>query len=198
MKPRLFLIVFASFFMIACAHRQTLTLDQLDALMAENTKLASRIYIDKTPSEVRSAAHRVLYLLDPTDMQFDVQKNELLATRSGMLLVAWLLLNTRDWYSVNFKQSKESTVMTFGIVNESNHNILVGGFIPQSFKSNIPISTTNNPADFKLFHDRVEYVLGIRSDWTTCEEAKKASPDKAMLLCDSIGLENIDPTAVTK
>lgn len=198
MSARVLLLIVASWILVGCVHRPPPSLEQLDLQMAENTKSASRTYKDKTPAEVRSASHKVLYLLDPPDMQFDVRNNELLATRSGMLLVAWVLLNNRDWYSVNLNQSKEGTVATLGLVNESNHNILVGGFIPLSFKSNIPVSATNNPADFKLFHDRVEYVLGINPVWTTCEQAKKWSPDKLMMLCDSIGLENLSPNDLAK
>jgi len=192
MNPRLFLIALGSCLVASCAHKPPLTLEQLDSQMAENKKSASRIYKGKSIDQVRSASQRVLYLLDPPDMQFDVQDNELLATRFSTFYAVFSVGYGRDWYSVTMKKTPDGVESKFGLAGQMN----VGpfpSFIQPSFRSNIPVSAHDNPADFKLFHDRVEYVLGIRPDWTTCEQAKKWSPDKPMLLCDSIGLENLSP-----
>src|SRR5690625_7499658 len=66
---------------------------------------------------------------------------------------------------------------------------------PVSFKSNIAISAHQNPMDFRLFHDRVEYLLGLRDDWPNCEMASKQANDdrKELFLSVRIGLENKTP-----
>lgn len=197
MKPRFWLFILSLGLLFGCAHKSSPTLEQLDAQIATNKKSATRVYKGKTVDQVRSASRKVLYLLDPPDMQFDVPDNELLATRFSTFYAVFSVGYGRDWYSITMKQTPNGTESKFGLASQMN----VGPFpslIPVGFKSNIPVSAHDNPADFKLLHDRVEYALGITDRWPTCEEAKKASPDKSMLLCDSIGLENIDPKADMK
>lgn len=176
-----------------CAHNQPLTVEQLKAQLTDNKNASIRSYPGKTPDQVKAASQKVLYLLDPTDMKFDLLDDQLLATRSGILFGLGTVFNVRDWYSVSTKMSAGTVESTFGLSEELNLAFIAGGYIPQTFKPNIPISANGNAADYKLFHDRVEYVLGINPVWPTCEQAKKESPDKTMLLCDSIGLENLSP-----
>lgn len=192
MNPKSWIWVVATCFLVACAHKPQLTLEQLDAQIAQNKKSAIRLYKGKTIDQVRSASRNVLYLLDPPDMQFDVPDNELLATRFSTFYAVFSVGYGRDWYSVTMKKTPDGVESKFGLADQMN----VGpfpSFIQPSFRSNIPVSAHDNPADFKLFHDRVEYVLGISSAWPTCEQAKKESPDKDIRLCDSIGLENLPP-----
>lgn len=193
MKPRFWWVFLAFGLLTGCAHKPAPSLEQLDSQIAVNKKSAIRVYKGKSIDQVRSASRNVLYLLDPPDMQFDVPDNELLATRFSTFYAVFSVGYGRDWYSVTMKQTPEGTESKFGLTSQMN----VGPFpslIPVGFKSNIPVSAHDNPADFKLFHDRVEYVLKMIPNWPTCEEAKMESPDKDMLLCDSIGLENLAPS----
>lgn len=198
-KINFWLLFLALLFISGCAHQKQLTLEQLDRQMIENKKSSARIYKDKSIDQVRSASQQVLYLLDPPDMQFDVQDNELLATRFSTFYAVFSVGYGRDWYSVTMKQLPVGVESKFGLTGQMN----AGPFptsMPVSFKSNIPISAHDNPIDFKLFHDRVEYILGIRNSWTTCEEAKKmeSQNSKDMALCDLIGLENTSPNSENK
>ena len=192
MISKSWLSLMATCFLFACAHKPQLTLEQLDVQIANNKKSATRLYKGKTIDQVRSASRNVLYLLDPPDMQLDVPENELLATRFSTFYAVFSVGYGRDWYSVTMKKTPDGVESKFGLADQMN----VGpfpSFIQPSFRSNIPVSAHDNPVDFKLFHDRVEYVLGIGSVWPTCEQAKKESPDKDIRLCDSIGLENLPP-----
>lgn len=185
----------AALVLSGCAHKQPLTIEQLDAQFMANKQASVRLYHGKTLDQVRSASQTVLYLLDTSDMRFDLLEDQLMATRSGILFGLGTAYNVRDWYSVSAKKLPGSVESTFGLSQELNLSFIAGGYIHQTFKPNIPITANANAADFKLFHDRVEYMLGIRDEWPTCDEAKKDSPDKQMLLCDSIGLENLAPNA---
>lgn len=193
MNTRILLFVVASWVLVGCVHRAPLSLEQLDAQLAANKQASVRAYHGKTLDQVRSASQTVLYFLDPADMRFDLLDDQLMATRSGILLGLGTVFNVRDWYSVSTKKTSGSVESTFGLSEELNLAFIAGGYIPQTFKPSIPISANGNAADYKLFHDRVEYVLGINPVWPTCEQAKKSSPDKLMLLCDSIGLEDLSP-----
>lgn len=182
----------AAILLAGCAHKSPPTLGQLDNQVAENKKEASRLYKGKSIDQVKTASQKVLYLLDPPDMKFDVQDGDLLASRFNTFYAVFSVGFGRDWYSVSMRQLPGGVESKFGLKGEMNAGVFVTP-IPLSFKSNIPVSAHDNPADFKLFHDRVECVLGINPVWPTCEQAKKESPDKTMLLCDSIGLENLAP-----
>ncbi len=188
-------IFIAALVLAGCATQNPPSLAQMDAALATNKAAATRFYTGKKADEVRSAAQQVLYLLDPRDVTFDVRPNELLATRFSTYYAVFSFGFGRDWYSVSLDPEQDGTKATFTLRGEMLSGLPPA--IPESYESRIPISAYDNPADFKLFHDRIEYFLGIRSEWITCEAAKAAQPppNKEMRLCDLIGLENKEPPA---
>jgi len=196
---RLFFILFIAALSVGCAPTKTpMTLEEMDAALAANQREATRIYPGKSTDEVRQAAQKVLYLLDPSDIEFDVTENELMATRWSTYYAVFMVGFGRDWYSVELADVENGTAARFGFAGEMYSSMFVSP-IPVSFKSNIAISAHQNPMDFRLFHDRVEYLLGLRDDWPTCEMAKKQAINgrKELFLCDQIGLENKTPDVLT-
>ena len=194
MKLIAFTSVIAAFIVAGCANSYKPSLEELDADLSQNQLMSERFYPGKTIDEVRKASQRVLYLLDPPDMKFDVRADELLATRYSTYYAVLIVGHGRDWYSVSFTEKNGGTLAKFGFSGEMNN----GPFVmptAASFKSKIDVSALQNPSDFKLFHDRVEYLLGLRQTWTSCQQAKseQLKRDKEMALCDSIGLENKEP-----
>lgn len=182
----------------ASGPRHPVNLAELDAAQASNEAAAVHLYPGKSVSEVRKASERVLYLLDPNDMKFDVEGNELMATRWSTFYAVFVVGFGRDWYSVNFTQTNAGTVARFGFTSQMNTGMIASP-ISESFRSEIPISAHQNVADFTLFHHRVEYLLGLRDKWETCKAAKLAQTHqkRTMVLCDSIGLENDAPKGAT-
>lgn len=188
-------VCFIGAILSGCASpNKQMSLDDMDASLTRNEAAAVRLYPGKSISEVRKASRQVLYLLDPQDIRFDVQDDGLMATRWSTYYAVFSVGFGRDWYSVNFTQDSAGTKARFGFTGQMNAGLIVSP-IPESFKPKIPISAHQNSADFKLFHDRVEYLLGLRHAWETCALAKKtqANPDKTLFLCDSLGLENHVP-----
>jgi len=187
--------VFAiSVFLLGCASQsQNLSISELNLRQANNEKESVRFYKNKSVLEIQGASQKQLFLLDPDDMKFDVEKNALLATRFSTFYAVFSFGFGRDWYSVNITPEKDGALVKFGLYGE----MLTGlpSPIPESFKSNIPISAANNPNDFKIFHDRLEYLLGITSSWPECNDykSKQLNKDQKMLMCDQIGLENNHP-----
>lgn len=180
--------------LIGCAnHKKKATLEEMDTILRLNKEQATRFYPGKTQQEVRKASQQVFELLDPADVKFDLRDNELLVTRFYMVYAVLSAALGRDWYSVSFESEQSGTKATFGFDTAFSAGIIVAP-IPESFKSKIPASTSNNPSDFKLFHDRVEFMLGLRKDWVTCDMAKQEQIEKErMFLCDSVGLDNLPP-----
>ncbi|UYY88093.1 hypothetical protein [Alcaligenes sp. SMD-FA] len=177
-----------------CAAPPQKTLAELDASLKKNEVESSRLYNGKSVPEVRQAAQQVLYLLDPNDMQFDVQSDSLLATRWSTYYAVFSVGFGRDWYSVDFEETTEGTTAKIGFTGSMSSGLFAFP-IPASFKPKIPTSAHQNPSDFILFHDRIEFLLGLRDEWETCKSAKQKLPQHggSMFLCDSLGLENKSP-----
>lgn len=177
-----------------CASPPQKTLAELDTLLAHSKAASVRLYPGKTASDVRQAAHQVLYLLDPDDMEFDVQGDSLLATRWSTFYAVFYLGFGRNWYSVDLEETKDGTIARFGFTSTMTSGLFPSP-IPASFKPNIPVSAHQNPADFILFHNRIEFLLGLRAEWDTCKKAKQGlgSKNDTLFLCDNIGLVNAAP-----
>jgi hypothetical protein len=176
----------------ACATKQPMTFEQMSNALAENQSASTRNYPGKSPKEVLQASQKVLFLLDPTyDMQFDVSDNKLYAKRAWLIYVVLMAAIGIDQYNVTVSPSPKGT--NGSIAFSSASAPLVG---PSNvFIKDLQVGANDNPADFILFHDRVEYILGLKNKWVTCDEAKASQkdPSKFMMLCDSVGLENVAP-----
>lgn len=181
-------ILFLALLASGCAHKPPMTVDELNKAQADNKSAATRFYPEKTAEQVKTASQRVLYLLDPPDMTFDVSETKVYAKRRWLFYAVLSAALGLDQYNVSISPKGKGTIATFAYSEEGN--VLISP--PNVFKKNLEVGAHENPADFKLFHDRVEYMLGMRADWVTCETAK-ATTQKAMALCDAIGLENLSP-----
>jgi hypothetical protein len=192
MKP--FLLMTCLLALAGCAQQPPPTVAEMDSALLANQQQASRVYANQTPMSVRKAAYQALELLDQSDMKFDVRTNELLATRRFLFYAIFAVTVGREWYSLSTVAEGDGTKATLGFDSAFNASVIPID-IPESFKSNISVSAQQNPADYKLFHDRVEYLLGLRTNWVTCEQAKQQQPNpkREMLFCDQIGLENLAP-----
>jgi len=191
-NPIVLLVCLIAVGTIGCATRQPLTVEQMSNSLAENQAAATRNYPGKTQKEVLQASQKVLYLLDPTPaMAFDLDDNKLYARRMSLLYLVLITSWTVDQYNVTVTKSKDGAQATLAIGGAGSIYIPP----PLVFDKKLVVGANENPADFKLFHDRVEYVLGIRQNWVTCQEAKAAQKDPArgMFLCDSVGLDNYAP-----
>lgn len=192
-------LVLGAVLLVGCAKNTHMTLQGLDASLVNNEEASVRMYPGKSIADVRQAAHKVLYLLDPDDIVFDAQSDALLATRWSTFFAVFSATFGRDWYSVDLEQTDKGTIARFGFTGEQQTGIWISQ-IPISFKPKISISAYQNPADFQLFHDRVEYFLGLRDEWKTCSIAKsnQTNPENSLFLCDTLGLENKPPQEAEK
>lgn len=173
--------------MLGCAQKQ-LTLEEMDSALAVNKKEATRFYPNKTSNQVRKAAQQVLFLLDPPDMKFDIREDELLATRFSTLYAVFSGVFGRDWYSVTLSTNEQGTFAKIGMQGETNGGMIALP-IPESYRSNIPVSAHNDPASLRLLHDRIEFFLEAKQEWPACKEA---------LICKGLGIEDKPPTFLVK
>lgn len=186
--------VIALLTLAGCVTKPQKTIAELNASQELNKKSSTRTYANQSTEAIKKAAHNALYLLDPDDIEFDTQNNKLLATRSSMFYGVLSITRGQDWYEVTAVEKNGSTVVNFSLSGEYLSGIIAP--LQRQFKTNIPISAHDNPEDFNLFFDQLEYFLGTKKEWTTCEMAKARQANKGQFirLCDSLGLENYSPT----
>ena len=181
------LVVLLFLCIIGCAPKQK-SLGEIESALKINDAASTRVYPGKTPKQVREAAYKVLFLLDPPDMEFSLSGDDLLATRSGFIYNIFSVIYERDWYVVKITTTPEGTVakFTFQIENQ----VLTP--ISKNFRENIPISPSVETPEYSFFHDRMEYVLGLRNDWPTCRDLKKRLV-MASSLCQGLGVDDKNP-----
>jgi len=100
------------------------------------------------------------------------------------------------WYEVTFTEEVGGTQARFTYLNRNDLHKHMGGTnlreLHESFRSNLPVTGSNNIDDFKLFHDRVEYLVGLRPSWTPCPTSP-VEQRQFMELCDQQLLKNDTP-----
>lgn len=178
----------------ACAAPPKQSVEDLTARFKENQQAATRLYPAKSPEQVTEAIQQVLLLLDPQDMKISITEKGVLANRFSTFYAVFAVGFGMDYYSILLEQVPEGTTAKL-----SYEGVMNSGMIttppPAIFKQDIPISSDQDPSDFKIFHDRVEYVLGLREQWVTCDAAAAVSSTKTPppFFCDRLGLVNEAP-----
>lgn len=165
----------------------------------EQNAASTRFYPGKTSAELKVAATKALTMLAPTKMKVEAQENEVrarynysyMARRIGYVGSTTSFFNERaeaaTLYNVALTEEAGGTRARFTYLNAEPAGIFQPGF-----KSNLPVRAEDTVEGFKLFHDRIEYLLGIRSDWVPCPSAPVA--ERAFVeICDRAGMQNTAP-----
>jgi len=165
----------------------------------EQTAASSRFYPGKSAVELKSAAEKALTLLAPDRIRVEVKDNEVRARHSYSYIanrIGYVGSTTSfskvqaqgaTWYDVTFDEEAGGTRARFTYLNAEP-----AGMFHPGLKSNLPVTADNNIDDFKLFHDRLEYLVGLRAAWTPCPSAPVAER-QFIELCDQVGLQNAAP-----
>ncbi|HHA2857867.1 hypothetical protein JAK44_01160 [Stenotrophomonas maltophilia] len=174
----------------------------------EQTVAASRFYPGKSIDQVRAASIEVLNLLAPGKMEFDAGAPGIAAKRTygyverrmgyqGTMTTFYNVNMTAiSWYTVALSEEAGGTRARFALQTRADDHASywANPAIPAiytSFRHDIPLDGRQGTADLKLFHDRVEYVLGLRPNWVSCGEVNE--PGKVLELCDSNGISDVGP-----
>lgn len=141
----------------------------------EQSEASSRFYPGKTSAELKEAAAKALTALSPKQMGVEVVENEVrarysygyTARRIGYVGNTTSFSNVRadgaTWYTVTFQEQAGGTLARFTYLNAEP-----AGMFHPGFKSNLPVRAEDSIEGFKLFHDRLEYLVGIRAEWAPC------------------------------
>ncbi|KAF1711083.1 hypothetical protein CSC70_03920 [Pseudoxanthomonas kalamensis DSM 18571] len=133
-----------------------------------------RQYEGVTAREVQDAAEKVLRLADH-DFSFQYPDGRLIASRNWTVFAVIAITGGKDHWTVETSESNGVTRVTTTITRESSTTTaapVVGGSGVAPVVGSTPGALITQGAPYQLFWERLEYTIGKRDVWTTCDQFK--------------------------
>lgn len=130
---------------------------------AEAEAITTRTYRGVSPEQALDAAEQVFRLADENDVVFSYGTGALQAQRNVLVYAVLAAVSGNYRFDISAKPVSDGTQVT--INTRSN---MSGTY---SFPTSTPVSW---PQGYRLFFDRVDYLLGKKEHWLTCPEARKS------------------------
>jgi hypothetical protein len=125
----------------------------------------TKTYNDITTATILEASERIFILSDESDFSFSYKPKELIALRNWSFYAILSFVTGTDVWRVQTQESNGKTVVTIELEINSNH---FGGYSNKSGPA--------HTATYKTFWARLDYLLGLREDWMTCEQYEEMDP----------------------
>jgi len=193
----LFIVIFA-LLITGCATTHKQTRADIVALRDARQEASIHYFKNVTLSEVEQAVIKLFTLLDGGDVEFDVRSNKILVSRWWTYYAVFTVGFGMDYWEFVLTPDSEGIRVSSAFTSERNDGPFAGR-VTTPFKENIGIGGNihdgASEADYYLLYSRIEYLLGQRGTWMTCEEVKRIhrNSGEEIVLCDRIGLENKYP-----
>jgi len=182
---------------IGCAATEPLTLAQLEANRERNVAAAMRTYPGRTIDEVKAAAFEVLRLLNPQEMKLDVRQDRILASQTFWLNLILSGSSGQRWYEVVISEDDAGATVVLNLEQEVEQGALIIPMKSSSFKQGIAASGDDRLlANYAVFYERLDYMLGRRADWPACSTYEKGLYSPGYFcggLNGGIGVANVTP-----
>lgn len=163
-------------------------------------KATQRVYADKTPEEVFAAAEKLFRLADGDDFTLTWSDDSLFASRRWSIYLvlaatfgtdSWIVKATPQPAGTRVNVAVSSTAAPVTPIPTTGGN-MTAGTLPAMSNS---IAST---AIYDVFWARMDYLLGKRPDWMTCEQANKRVETKVTwgdnsALCNSFNMADTRP-----
>lgn len=190
---KIYLLVALVILLSGCATRPQLTRE-------EWVGVTTREYEERTPAQVLAAAEKLFRLADGDDFTIAHAADGLSATRGWAAFFIIGGANGTDYWTVRAAPGAKGTVATVQASTQSTTiaPMMIGGIgmIPAALPGQgAPIDGT---ALYDVFWARMDYLLGRRPAWMTCEEAdervrKSVTWGSNEALCNSFNLADETP-----
>lgn len=125
---------------------------------------ATRIYPGEQSERVIQAAQTVLKISDPNDFEFRNTVNGFTGLRRYVIYAVFAAANGREKWDFTVDYPSPGQLRASVSVSEAGES--TGGYSHQSYEhvmASVPL--------YRLFWKRVDYMLGRRPDWVTCDAA---------------------------
>lgn len=166
------IIMLVAVFTVGCA-----TTPPPEMTRQEYLALVNRTYDGASAEEVLAATEKLFRLADPDDVKFQHFDNGLRVHRPWMIYVVLAATVGTDVWDVRVAPTQGGTRITVhlstttGSITGAPMTTSGGHTYTQAITTppagGIPVSST---AVYDLFWARLDYLLGRRDDWMTCEE----------------------------
>lgn len=164
-----------------CASKKQMT-------RAEYMAATQRTY-SQTPEQIFTATEKLFRLNDGDDYTITHKKDEMTAIRNWETFYVFAAAAGSDTWTVKTEPAESGKVRVTADANT------VGGANSGGMKTLPP----TGPAVYELFFRRLDYLLGLRKDWTTCDQIKAEyvagkTWGNTRALCLRQNMKNTDPT----
>lgn len=186
----------------ACVSPKAVSLADLEASRARNLAAATKTYEGRSIEDVRTAAFEVIKLLNPNEMRFDVRSDRLLASQTYLLNLILSGSSGQRWYEVVFSQDATGARVQLGLDQEMEQTAIIVPTKKQSFRQDIAVGSNEDfLPNSTLFFERLDYMLGVRTQWPTCSEFEKEHHFTPAYFCGGfvggIGISDQTPAGPT-
>jgi hypothetical protein len=184
--------------LVGCATTQMQSTTEIAALRDARENASTHYFNNISTQELEQAVFNLFKLLDEEDVDFDLRKNKILVSRwwtyYAVLSVGW----GKDFWEIILTPDTDGVLVSSSFASE-RHDGPLAARITTPFRENIAIGGNINDgasvADYYLLYRRLEYLLGRRDIWTTCEDAKRfhGKSKEEIVLCERIGIDDRSP-----
>ena len=187
MKKVLFLLFLFAFGISGCAQKRLSREEQL-AIQERNSAAAVQVYEGYTVDELAKAAEKVLYLIDPSDMQITHQKTRIVACRYYTMFLVFNAVHGYDTWVVYFDENESKVKVTLMAHTAQNMGMFATLPTPR-LPDEITLETSVlSEAECRLFFERLDYFLGKTPNWHSCEKTKEWAKEQNLQIVEGCGL----------
>jgi len=127
---------------------------------------ATRAYGGETQERVIAAAERVLRHADPGDVAFDYGLGGFTADRKFLVYAVLAAAEGEDRWTFRAAETRDGVRASVGLVERARVH---GAGPARTVRAKSQVVGT-----YRLFYARLDYVLGRRADWVSCQAAPQA------------------------
>jgi hypothetical protein len=124
---------------------------------------ATRVWEGETKARIIAAAEAVLRHSDPGDIVFEYRAGGFLARRRFTVFAVLATASGEDRWNFAAAGNDEGASASVRLIHSGTAR---AGNVTQAFRDNQTLIGT-----FRLFYARIDYMLGRRKDWVTCDAA---------------------------
>jgi hypothetical protein len=142
---------------------------------AEYLKTTNRIYPGKTPEQVFTAAEELFRLSDGNDFQIQYTDDTLSTQRRWSRYLVFTAIFGMDYWTVRAIPVDGGTKVTINEGTAANALVPLATAGGDISVTSIPGNATPSvgTALYDVFWERLDYLLGVKQHWLTCDEADK-------------------------
>ncbi|WP_255631133.1 hypothetical protein [Caballeronia sp. dw_19] len=160
-----------------------------------------RDYADISPDQVFSASEKLFRLADGNDFAISWTDDSVIANRSWSIYLVFAASFGTDYWIVKASPANGATRVqaTVGSAASPVFGMPTGGGGASATTLPGGVMPIQGTAIYEVFFARLEYLLGKRSDWMSCQESNDRVKAGTVwgsndALCNSFNMTDTDPT----